>query len=326
MKVLFLVQDEQKVILDALYDAICAACDCDLRRLSSKEQSDLKGYFSHHVQVEKYDRIVFFLRFKKELQQIDFIRTIPNLVTLEHDACQNYIDGKYRGYFSYYYQSIPWIRVICSGFTLAERLRAEGTDAICVPKGYDENLLCDLNQVRDIELGFIGSLGAEAYAGRKKLLEELKKEEPSLSLLTTASGLAYRDCLNRIKFFINADIGFDEYMIKNFEAMACGCVLFTYAQIESENNALGFVDMRNVVLFSSIKELREKLSMLRADPVLANEIAKNGRELAERNYCFSIIGKKIVNALQEKLRAPKKQERRSLQEIIRLRWNLYRSK
>jgi hypothetical protein len=34
---------------------------------------------------------VFFLRFKQEIRQVAFIRTIPNLVILEHDAYQNYI-------------------------------------------------------------------------------------------------------------------------------------------------------------------------------------------------------------------------------------------
>lgn len=194
MRVLFLVQSEQRAILDSLYDAICSHCECDLRRLTSDQQADLAGYFARGVQVERYDRILLFLRFKKELAQIDFIRTLPNLVALEHDACQNYAPGKYQGRFSYYYKSIPWIRVICSGFTLAERLRAEGIDAVCVPKGYDSALLHDQHRERDIELGFIGSLQASAYAGRKALLEELLRYE-KLEVIRTKPGVEYRDCL-----------------------------------------------------------------------------------------------------------------------------------
>lgn len=318
MKVLFLVQDEQKIILDALYDAVRENCECDFRRLSSKQQADLAGYFAREVEVEKYDRILFFLRFKKELQQIDFIRSVPNLVTLEHDACQNYAPGKYRGRFSYYYRNIPWIRVICSGYGLAERLRREGIDAVCVPKGYDQTLLVDQQRERDIELGFIGSLGAEAYAGRKAMLEELIRHE-NLQIMKTAPGAEYRDCLNRIRFFVSADVGLDEYMIKNFEVMACGCVLLTYDQGEFENRALGFVDMRNVVLYRDVAELRVKLASLRADPQLASSIARAGRELAQERYSFAELGRQIVDALRPPLR-PQQAGRRSLLEILRLQW------
>lgn len=104
MKVLLLVQKEQRAILDRLYDGIAAHCECDVRWLSSAEQRNLRGYFRREVDVSRYDRIVFFLRFKQEVRQVGFIRTIPNLVILEHDAYQNYIPCKYTGKFSAHYQ------------------------------------------------------------------------------------------------------------------------------------------------------------------------------------------------------------------------------
>ena len=97
MKVLFLVQKDQRAILDRLYEGVAAHCECDLRWLSSDEQRNLRRYFRREVDVTQYDRIVFFLRFKQEIRQVGFIRTIPNLVILEHDAYQNYIPCKYTG-------------------------------------------------------------------------------------------------------------------------------------------------------------------------------------------------------------------------------------
>ncbi|MCE6982134.1 glycosyltransferase family 1 protein, partial [Pseudomonas frederiksbergensis] len=76
MKVLFLVQKEQRAILDRLYDGVAAHCDCDLRWLSSDDQRNLRRYFRREVEVDKYDRIVFFLRFKQEIRQVGFIRTV----------------------------------------------------------------------------------------------------------------------------------------------------------------------------------------------------------------------------------------------------------
>ncbi|KFE51625.1 glycosyltransferase [Pseudomonas syringae] len=303
MKVLLLVQKEQRAILDRLYEGIAAHCECDLRWLTSAEQRNLRAYFRREVDVTQYDRIVFFLRFKQEIRQVAFIRTLPNLVILEHDAYQNYISCKYTGKFSAHYRKLPWVRVICSGFIVSERLRAEGFDAVFVPKGYDQSLLQDQGRERDIELAFVGSTNSVAYSGRKALLDELGQVE-NLVVTRTKSGEEYCETLNRIRFFVSADVGMGEYMIKNFEAMACGCVLLAYDQGEGENRALGLQDMENVVFYSSIAQLQGKLAVLRSDPQLAARIAVNGRNLAMSQFSFATIGQRIVKELEPALRTP----------------------
>lgn len=316
LKVLLLVQKEQRVMLDRLYEGIAHNCECDTRRLSRDEQANLKRYFSDYVNPQKYDRIIFFVRFKQEIRQVGFIRSVPNLVILEHDAYQNYIGCKYAGKFSAHYRRLPWVRVISSGFMVSEQLRQEGFDAVFVPKGYDQTLLRDLRKERDIELAFVGSTKSGAYSERKALLDEFAKVE-DLVVTRTNSGEDYRDTLNRIRFFVSADVGMGEYMIKNFEAMACGCVLFAWDQGEAENQALGFVDMENLVLYRSLDELRSKLAILRSDPALAVRIAAAGRALAEERYSFLQIGRRIVEALDEPLR---ERPAMGLLNRLRLRW------
>ncbi|AIR88344.1 glycosyltransferase [Pseudomonas cremoricolorata] len=301
MKVLFLVQKEQRAILDRLYDGVAAHCDCDLRWLSSDEQRNLRRYFRQEVDASRYDRIVLFLRFKQEIRQAGFIRTLPNLVILEHDAYQNYISCKYTGKFSAHYRQMPWARVISSGFMVSQRLREEGFDAVFVPKGYDQQLLTDQGQARDIELAFVGSTRSVAYSGRKALLDELAQVEPVV-VTKTNSGADYCNTLNRIRFFVSADVGMGEYMIKNFEAMACGCVLLAFDQGSAENQALGLEDMRNVVLYDSIPVLQEKLRTLRADPALAASIAEQGQRLALEHFSFAQVGRSIVDHMTPPLR------------------------
>ncbi|WP_430310268.1 glycosyltransferase family protein [Pseudomonas sp. PONIH3] len=301
MKVLFLVQKEQRAILDRLYEGIAADCECDIRWLTGDQQADLRSYFRAHVQVDQYDRILFFLRFKKEIRQARFIRTLPNLVILEHDAYQNYIPCKYTGKFSEYYNQLPWARVIISGAVVTRRLRDEGFDAVFVPKGYDQALLRNENRERDIELAFVGSLRSVAYSGRKQMLESIAAVE-NLLITRTKSGEEYSQTLSRIRFFVSADVGMGEYMIKNFEAMACGCVLFAYDQGEEENQALGFVDMHNIVLYRDLEQLRKKLAQLRADLALAERISRNGQQLAEQRYTFHALGQAITEAMRAPLR------------------------
>ncbi|MNH15519.1 hypothetical protein D3C81_834370 [compost metagenome] len=93
-----------------------------------------------------------------------------------------------------------------------------------------------------------------------------------------------------------------EYMIKNFEAMACGCVLLAFDQGEEENRALGLQDMHNVVFYDSIPTLQEKLRALRADPALAQRIAENGRHLAVSRFSFGEVGRSIVDHMRPALR------------------------
>lgn len=308
LRVLFLVQKEQRVILDRLYNSVSESTDCDLRWLSSSDQDNLRVYFEKNISLDDYDRIIFFLRFKKELRQVGFIKTIPNLVILEHDAYQNYIDCKYRGQFSKYYKKLPWARVISSGAVVTRRLQNEGVDAVFVAKGYDQELLSNQNSERNIELGFVGSIKSATYSHRKEFLEQLAQEE-ELLVTRTNSGQDYVDTLNRILFFVSADIGMGEYMIKNFEAMACGCVLFAYDQGHEENQAIGLVDMHNIVLYKTLEDFRNKLAILRTDYKLASQIAANGQKLVEDIYGFDKVGQKIVALLKAPLRkheSPKK--------------------
>ncbi len=307
MKVLFLVQKEQRVILDRFYDSICRHLgSCELRWLTSSEQSNLKKYFNS-IDVNSYDRVIFFLRFKKEIKQIRFIRSLPNLVILEHDAYQNFIPGKYQGKFSRHYRKLPWTRVICSGYQVCKKLSDEGVDAVFVPKGYDQELLANRGLKRDIELGFLGSLGHEMYSQRRALLEALANQE-NMVVTRTKSGDEYLEMLNRIRIFVGADVGFGEYMIKNFEAMACGCMLLTWSQGDEENRALGFRDMENVVLYRSLEELKEKLRVLRDKPGLVESIASNGQRLVENNFSWEVLGEQVAEAVQRPLR--KKIERK----------------
>ncbi|WP_163370186.1 glycosyltransferase [Endozoicomonas acroporae] len=306
MKLLLLVQDEQRIILDRFYSEIARQCDdAKILRLSSEDQSDLKKYFRENIDCNEYDRIVLFLRFKKEIKQVEFLRMIPNLVFLEHDAYQNYIDSKYKGVFSKHYKKIPWVRVLTSGYGVSQKLQSEGVDAFFVPKCYDDAMIKNLNRARDIELGFIGSTKSKTYSKRKEFLEILEREE-KLLITRTNSGNEYVDALNRIKFFISADVGMGEYMIKNFEAMAAGCVVFAWNQGELENKALGFNDMENIVLYSSRKELKQKLSELRQNEEKVKSIAQAGQQLAEQQYSYGTVASKVHKALQSDLRQPRK--------------------
>lgn len=179
-------------------------------------------------------------------------------------------------------------------------MQAEDIDAVFVSKGYDEQMLRNTGSLRDIPLGFLGSLKSTEYAQRKALLESLSRRTGML-VTRTKSGAEYLETLNRIKIFVSADIGMNEFMIKNFEAMACGCVLLAWSQGE-EDELLGFEDMHNTVFYHSEEEAVEKIKLLQSDSELAERIASNGQEFAESRYSFARVGRTLASEIQREMR------------------------
>jgi glycosyltransferase involved in cell wall biosynthesis len=303
VRVLIIAQQPRKFISMPLYNGVAEFCEsCDIRYLSRDECYDLKSYFSRNVDTSAYDRIVLAIRLKRARKQISFISQIPNLVFHETDAFQNYSDCKYRGQYSLYYQALRHARIISTGSTVARRLREEGFDAVFVSKGYDAHNFQNFQKLRHIELAFVGSINNEIYAGRKAFLEKLIETTP-IEICQTAPGQAYVDKLNDIRIFVSADVGMGEYMIKNFEAMACGCLLFAHDQGAEESTAIGFRDMENVVFYRDLDEFRQKLQLLQNNAELVHRIAAAGQNFVEQNYTFSHIGRRIVAALEPSLRS-----------------------
>jgi glycosyltransferase involved in cell wall biosynthesis len=267
----------------------------------SKQQQKKLGRFLVSVNYQDFDRVVIFSRVKRLAPQLSVLKCIPGLIFLEHDAYQNYMrESKYYGVYSRLYRRLPSCRALVSGALVARRMQAENIDAVFVSKGYDEQMLHNTGSVRDIPIGFLGSLKSTEYARRRALLEALAQRTGML-VTRTQSGREYLETLNRIKIFVSADLGMGEFMIKNFEAMACGCVLLAWSQGE-EDRLLGFEDMENTVFYRSEAEAVEKLEMLQRDPELAARIARNGQAFAERRYSFARVGQALAEEIQRDMR------------------------
>lgn len=300
MRVLWLIQSYEVHAFDLLAEALREHAEVDLVRLDASEQDDLARVLKR-FDLARYDRVMTTLRTKKEMRQWRALRSVPNLVVFEYDACQNYlVGGKYEGRFSRHYRSLGGPRLIVSGAEVARRLAAEGFDAHFMPKGYDSRSVYPRLVERDIFLGFIGRLDAKVYQGRKAFIER-QVAAHGLQVLRTKPGEDYARALSRIRIFVSADIGLGEYMAKNFEAMAAGCLLMTFDQGEIEDRATGLVDMQNVVLFRDEYEFKEKLSQLEADQQLVSRIAESGAVFAREHFAYDRMGDRLADCLRQPL-------------------------
>ncbi len=298
-KVLALVAKNRIPNLDSMYKKLATYVDLQIIKLEKIEQRNLKKSLKE-IDLYRYDRILIDLHFKNIFLQHKFIITIPNLVIYEEDACQNYITiSKWFGCFLTFYKKIGKFSLICTSSGLASKLSISGVDATFLKKGYDQKYLSNEGTSRNIKIGFIGRINSETYAQRSLLVRELE-QTIGLELIRTDTQLSYAKTLNKIKIFLSADIGLDEYMAKNFEAMACGCLVLAYRQGNSEEEALGLKDMENIVLYKDIKEIYQKLNYLNSTPNIITQIASNGQKLAQDNFSFNNLAISLTQVLIKK--------------------------
>ena len=295
MRVLALTSADRLPDFTSLYKALGLLVDIKVVVLNKATQRDLRDA----VKAENlacYDRIFLDLHFKNIHRQGAFLATIKGLLVYEEDACQNYLThSRWYGAFSRLYRQLPQAKILVTSASISKRLNDEGFDTYFFPKVFDPSNIFVEQRERDIEIGFIGRTASAAYSERKKFLVELAQQEP-LRLLRTDPGTPYRNALNRIRYFVSADIGFSEYMAKNFEAMACGCLLLAWRQ-GHEELAIGLEEGRHLLLYSNLPELRGHLTLLRNNPDLAQRISDSGRAFVEKNLTYSSLATHIAGML-----------------------------
>ncbi|WP_312374728.1 glycosyltransferase family protein [Stutzerimonas nitrititolerans] len=297
MRLLVLTASPRTPDIATALERLALLANAEIHVLDKKQQANLRPYLAPRELV-RFDRVLLDVPFKRLRRQAALLSSISGLLIYEEDACQNYLDSsKWKGAFSRFYRALPGARIIVTGASVAGRLRKECLDVTFLPKGYDPRSIFNEGLCRDIELGFVGRTASAAYGGRKALLDRLAKHEP-LRLLRAEPGDDYRRLLNRIRFFISADVGLGEYMAKNFEAMACGCLLFAFRQGEEEE-AIGLRDGEHLILYSSLDELRSRLSWARSNPEAARDIAEAGRLFVERSLNHEVLGERLYSELSK---------------------------
>ena len=274
----------------------------DKKHLSRDEQKSLRNYLDA-IDISSYDFIFFDLKWSLIYKQLSFIKTLPNLVIYEWDAVQNFMpESRYYKSFQKFYRKLPYQRIISTGFGVSSRLSTLGINSHTIPKYFDETNISNNRTDRDIDYAFVGSIDSKIYRQRSELLSSMA-EKIKLTITSTTSSEDYNKLLNKIRFFISADIGIDEYMMKNFEALAAGCILVCYT-IPSEVDALGFKDMENVILYTSVDEAIDKIALVENDTALLNKIATQGQQLAESRFTLEKHDESIFNYLSNIKKKP----------------------
>lgn len=248
------------------------------------------------LKAQRYQHVMIDLPFKHIYKKIRTLEPLPGLIFYEEDACQDALPGsRWQKAFSDFYQRTQPEKVIVTGHITACRLRKRGVKAYSVPKGFSSTNTGLMGLERDIPLAFIGRIRSNVYSERAELLEQAHRKL-GCQLLRTEGPENYRKTLNRIQFFLSADIGLDEYMAKNFEAMACGCILVAYEQGRGEEEMLGLKDMENCILYKNLDQAGQKIEKLMSTPSLLAALQSRSLTLS-KSFSHYSIGKKIAALL-----------------------------
>jgi len=297
MRVLVLASMPRQPDNHLLWEGLRELAEVDIHYFTKQEQKKL-GAVLRRFEFAAYDRVICDLRFCYLVRERRILSGISGLLIYEEDACQEFIEhSKWKGRFSKFYRRVPNARVVMTGFQVCRKFQEMGVDAHFVPKGFDSSMLYDMGQERDIPLGFVGRLESDAYLQRREFLQRAKREF-GLQILRTEPGDEYRKMLNRIGVFISADIGLGEYMAKNFEAMACGCVLLAFKQGHGEEEALGLESERQVLLYEDREQFDLLVKRLQDEPELAARLAAAGRALAAQRFDYKVLCKQLLQVLE----------------------------
>lgn len=286
MKLLIVSRQERARSFDTLFAGLKPHFShVDVHKLTKAQVHTIKPYLKQ-TDFSAWDRVLFDIPLRRMGTAARALRQVEGLVFYEEDACQELVaESKFRDQFASGFKHLSNARIIVTSHYMGDYFNARGIDTWCIPKAYDDAALHDLASPRDIALGFIGRTKSQVYNERRHLLERMT-EHCGLQALRTQTPDEYLHLLNRIAVFLSADIGFNEYMAKNFEAMACGCLLMAKRQ-PSEDALLGLIDMHNVVHYDSLDEALAKYQQLQADPDTLQRIANNGLELVRQRHRLS---------------------------------------
>lgn len=281
MHILIFRRNDKGSKFDNRFESPPPGTEMTMHKLGREEQANLSMVLQD-IELSGYDRVVIDLKWALMKKQARTLQKIPNLVIHESDIWFNFskMSGDFKA-MQRFYRKLPGVRVIVTGAFAAQNLRNMGFDAHYVPKSYDNAFLSDMGLKRDISYAFIGSAKSKIYKLRNQYIRDFDKRL-GIRIFTTNCKEEYREKLNRIRFFISADVGMNEYMAKNFEAMGCGCLLVSYRQ--GEEQYLGLRDMENVLLYSSIDEAIEKIRATEAEQERFENIRHAGLELACQRF------------------------------------------
>ena len=165
------------------------------------------------------------------------------------------------------------------------------------PFGVDTGFFADRMAIRPGDVLFVGNTKRhDHYPDRVHMVGVMSRVfGDGFHLGRGVNLIAYMDLLNRYKIFVSAGDVSGGFLMKNLEAMACGCLLITQHNACFER--LGFVHGKHLLLWETFRELVDLTRHYLGDYDARTRIAREGRRLVADRHTWN----DRVDRLLEKL-------------------------
>jgi len=155
------------------------------------------------------------------------------------------------------------------------------------PFGVDTGFFADRMATRDGDVLFVGNTKRhDHYPDRSHMVGVMSRVfGERFHFGRGINMIAYADLLNKYKVFVSAGDVSGAFLMKNLEAMACGCLLISQHSPCFEK--LGFVHGEHLLLWDSFRDLVDLTKHYLGDHEARKKIARKGREFVASNHTWN---------------------------------------
>lgn len=155
------------------------------------------------------------------------------------------------------------------------------------PNSYPDDLMFPTNTEKSVDVGFCGNI-----LNRVHIIDSLNKFGIKKDIFVIGKDMV--DCINSYKIHLNCNIS-NDINYRTFETTGCGTFLLTnYTPGLEKLFDIG----KEIVTYSSIQDLSEKVSYYLNNDDERNRIAKAGYEKSKANHTYYERSKKIIEIIK----------------------------
>lgn len=166
-----------------------------------------------------------------------------------------------------------------------------------LPFSVDNNRFKRLDLPKIVDVSILGNLNPHVYTLRLKALVYLLQQNKYSLRTAPAYGDDYVRAINQSRVFLTCSGIWKYPVMKYFEAMACGVLLFADTPLDAEE--LGFkANVNYVALTGEEQDLQEKLDYYLNNPTEAEKVAHAGEELARSRHTNEVRARELYRLLE----------------------------